>query len=202
MSNKTTFERWLDGADFAELGALEHEGRLHFPESLKKRNAKGELVEVPIVIRIPRQEERARARVEARKWCEKIGIDPEKDADHLDSFDTLCLCARAIRDVEPPHAQHMLAHDLVASYDTRSLLDAWDRINFYDRMLDPRPEEIDDATFERLVEAVRKAGNLRPLAAIAGSAHDRFVTRMASELSSLWTARSSAPSLATSTSDS
>src|SRR5262249_54320906 len=102
----------------------------------------------------------------------------------------------------PPHAQHMLAHDLVGAYDTRSLLDVWDRVNFYDQLIDPRPDELDDATFEKLVHAMRKAGNLRPLAGIAGSAQDSFVLRMAVELSSFLTARSSAPSPETSTSDS
>ena len=202
MTNLDAFHRWIDGAPFEEMQALEFEGRLHFPETLKRRDAKGKLVEVPITVRVPRQEERAKARVDARKWCEKIGLDPEKNADHLDSFDTLCLCARAIRDAEPPHAQHMLPQDLVGAYDTRSLLDVWDRVNFYDRLIDPRPDELDDATFEKLVHAMRRAGNLRPLAAIAGSAQDSFVVRMASELSSFLTARSSAPSPEISISDS
>ena len=202
MTNLEAFHRWIEGAAFEEMQALEFEGRLYFPETLKRRNAKGQLVEVAIMLRVPRQEERAKARVDARKWCEKLGLDPEKNPDHADSFDTLCLCARAIRDVEPPHAQHMMAHDLVGAYDTKVLLDVWDRLNFYDRLIDPRPEELDDATFEKLVHAVRKAGNLRPLAAIAGSAQDSFVLRMARDLSSSLTDRSSAPSRETSISDS
>lgn len=200
--NKEDFHRWIEGREFEELRALEFEGRLYFPETLKRRGAKGEFVEVPIVLRVPRQEERAKARVDARKWCEKIGLDPEKNPDHLDSFDTLCICARAIRDREPPHAQHMLPQDLVGTYDVRPLLEMWDRVNFYDRLLDPRPDELDDETFEKLVHQMRKAGNLRPLAAIGGYAQDTFVLRMASELSSFLTARSSAPSPETSTSDS
>lgn len=184
---------------FALLEAKEFDGRLHFPDALQVKQAEGGLKEIPVLVRVPRFDERARCRVEARKWCTEVGVDAEKDVHLLEHFDTFCLLARAIRDAKNPKEQHATAKDLVATYEVKSLLAVWDRVNHFDRLLDPRVHELDEAQFWQLVEQIARRRNLGPLVAIAGDAQDSFVTRMAVLLSSSRKASSSSPSNETST---
>ncbi|HEY4118662.1 MAG TPA: hypothetical protein VGM56_12445, partial [Byssovorax sp.] len=53
---------WLEGRTWEELEAIEHDGRLLFKDTLKKRDARGRVVEKAVRIRVPRQLERSRAR--------------------------------------------------------------------------------------------------------------------------------------------
>ena len=190
---------WLEGKTWEELEAIEHEGRLLFKDTLKKRDARGRVVEKPVRIRVPRQMERSRARTLARKWLAELGLDEEKDAHHFDAYETICLVACAVREDAAPHEQHMLHQDLAAQCDVKTILELWDRVNFYDKLSEPRLGEVDAATFHAVVRAIARKGNLSPLVAIAGDTQDAFVVRMAEALTSSPTFSASSPSPATST---
>jgi hypothetical protein len=190
---------WLEGRTWEELEAIEHDGRLLFKDTLKKRDARGRVVEKAVRIRVPRQLERSRARSLARKWIVELGLDEEKDAHHFDAYETICLVACAVREDAVPHEQHMLHQDLAASCDVKTILELWDRVNFYDKLSQPRLGEVDAATFKAVVAAIARKGNLSPLVAIAGDTQDAFVVRMAEELMSSPTFSASSRSPATST---
>lgn len=180
--NAEQFKRWLSGDDFAGLAAIEVDGRVHFPASLKKRDKTGKVVEEPVMLRVIRTEERAKARHEARKWLTELELDQDKDSDQLESLDMSCILARAIRSAKEPYEQHMTAKDLIRSYDTSTLSDIWDRHNELDRRMNPRPTVIDEATINAMIGALAKAGHLGPLAAIDGPAQDSLVLSMAKRL--------------------
>jgi hypothetical protein len=177
-----------------ELEVLEQDGRLYFADTIKKRDGKGRITEKPIRVRVPRQTERSRARVLARKWMAELGLDEEKDPHHFDAYETICLVACSVRDDAPPHDQHMLHQDFAAACDVKTILELWDRVNFYDKLTEPRLGEVDAETFKAVVHAIAKKGNLSPLVAIDGVTQDAFVVRMASELSSFLTSSASSPS--------
>ena len=197
--NGSTMLAWLEGKSWDELEAIEHEGRLYFKDTIKKRDGKGRIVEKPIRIRVPRQLERSRARTLARKWLAELGLDEEKDAHHFDAYETICLVASAVREEKPPHEQHMLHQDLANVCEVKTILELWDRVNFYDKLGEPRLGEVDADTFRAVVRAIAKKGNLSPLVAIDGATQDAFIVRMAEELSSSPTFSASSPSPATST---
>src|SRR5262245_30238211 len=113
---------WLDGKAWEELEALEFDGRLLFPDVLKVLSKDGTFREVPIMLRVPRADERLKARVEARKWCKKLELDPEKDAGQFDALETYCLVARSVRERKPPHEQHCTHEALVVTYDVQSIM--------------------------------------------------------------------------------
>jgi hypothetical protein len=172
----------LRGKSWAELEAIEAaDGRLLFADTIKRKRRDGTLEEVPIKLRVLRKDERRKARAEARKWAEKEALDPEKDAQLFDDLDTVCILARAIREVKEPHEQHMIAEQLEHAYDMRSLEELWSRYQVYEDLTDPRIHVQDDATFWAAVGACCKARNILPLTALGSLAQNACILRMAEE---------------------
>ena len=82
----------LIGKDWEGIEELEeHAGYLLFPSKIYKRNKKGGFDETPIMIRVPRQHELRKARVEARARANEEGLDPKLDADQIDDLENICL---------------------------------------------------------------------------------------------------------------
>lgn len=185
---------WLAGKSFEDLEAIEHEGRVLYPDAIKQRDHKGRVVERKIMVRVPRGVERAKARRDARAWLQEFGLDEAKDHVQFDALETYCCVARSLRDPTAPHAQLMPHQELMEAVDVRAVLELWERVNYYDRLSEVRVAELDESTFYAAVHAIAKKGNLSPLVAIDGATHDVFLTRMASELSSFLTRPASSPS--------
>jgi len=160
---------------WAELEALEFSGRLYFPDAIKRRGKTGGIEEIPICIRVPRKDEKRTARLEARTWTQKIDIDTEKDKDLFDDLDTLCILARAIREVTEPHEQHQQAEWLESHYDSGSLAQIWDRLQVYDQMLDPRTETLTEDQFWGTVLAIGRTRSGLPLTEYAPSLQRSFL---------------------------
>lgn len=188
------------GATFEELELVRHEsGRLLFPETLRRRNEKGLIIETKIRVWVPNPNDHVEARTEARGWfASKKVLDPDRDKSLFEDMEQACLLARAIRTGEAPHGQYCTAQEL-ATYEETTLQDIQERINVYKGMLEVRTAVIDDATFWRAVVAVARRKNLRPLADIVGHAQISCVVRMAQEACLSPTGLSYAQSFASST---
>lgn len=172
----------LRGKSWDELEAIEQaDGRLLFPDAIRRRSKDGKLVEEPVRLRLLRKDERRKARGEARKWAKEDGLDPDQEPALFEEMDNLCILARAIRSPTEPHEQHMLYQQLEKSYDGRSLQEVWDRYQIYEDMADPRTGVVDDKTFWAGVGAIAKAGNILPLAALGSLEQNEFIARMARE---------------------
>lgn len=196
---------WLRGKTLADLQAIEHGGRLLFPDVLRRARADGKWEEVPVMLRVPRPQERAAARVEAVELFRTRKLDRQADADLFDEFERMALLARCILERTPPHEQHALTDWLLGSggegkgYDQGTLWDAWQKIQAYQSMTSPQAEDMGVEDIVAAARGVARVGNLTPFAAIAGPAQDACVIGMARLLDAYLTDRSSGPSPETST---
>lgn len=153
----------LRAKTWEELECIEQGGRVLFPDVIRQRTSKGDLVEVPIVIRVLRGPERRKARQETRALAKKVEVDQELDPDLFDDIDTLCILARAIREKAPPHEQHYTPELLEQEYEWRSLKELYARYKVYEDRTDPGLEITDEKTMWKAIGAIARAGNILPL---------------------------------------
>jgi hypothetical protein len=169
----------LRGKTWEELEALEHQERVLFPDTIRVRDRRGEVREIAVTVRVLREPERRRARVEARKRAVAEGLDLDRDADQCGVLDRLHQLARAIRDPKPPHDQHATAEMLESSYDLSALDELWERYQVYEERQDPRLDITDEATMWAAIGAVAKAGNPLPLAGLVSRFQQSCIVFMA-----------------------
>lgn len=154
----------LRGKTWEELECLEQDGRVLFPEKIAFRDRKGDRREVDVLIRVLREPDRRKARVESRKRALAEGLDLDRDADQCQMLDRLHQLAFAIREAKEPHEQHATAEMLEANYDLASLDEVWERYQVYEDRVDPRLDVTNEATMWAVIGAVAKVGHPGPLA--------------------------------------
>ena len=198
----------LRGKTWEELDVIETGGpgggRVLFRDTIRKRRATAEgWTDVPVMLQVPRKDERRAARLEARRLAADLHVDPDKDPALFEDLDNICILARAIRDPKPNpsgvHDQHCDPLDLERTYDPPSLEAIWERLEAYSALLDPRvtldtPEKVWGA-----IAAINHSGSLLPLAAIAGREQPSFLLFMAARAIESPTAQRYFASLASST---
>jgi hypothetical protein len=213
----TAASDWLEGKDPADLDVIELGGRRLYPDTIRRRGTKGDaskVVEVPVRLRVPSTADKALARLDALRWArELVAQQGTKVAEQMtiavaesllgrtyfDELDTKCLLARCMFEADPPHDQYLLYGLLDSRHDHASLMEVWDRLNFYWDWEEPRTAEVDEGRFLAMVAAIDRVRNLSPLAGIAGSERVSFILSMASRLLPSPTGSSGAPSTASST---
>jgi hypothetical protein len=178
---------WLKGKTVEELGLIEHGGRILFPDKIRRLKTDGTFDDVEVRVRVPRTPELLQARSDAREFFRKRKMDPKEDADLFDQLDTMAILARALRDKTPPHDQfqpleYLLSTEPGKGFDTESLMDVWTRLEVYRKMIDPRVTAASEEDVIRTAFAIDRVQNISPLAAIAGSELDSFMTTMGSLL--------------------
>jgi hypothetical protein len=184
-------EAWrkLAARKWAELEAVEVEGRMLFEDRIRRRKKGGALEEVPIRVRVLRKDEARKAFFEAVKWAQDEGLLPadlagvanvrEKalDPKAFDDLETLCILARAIRDVAPPYDQHHTHKRLEAEYDMRSLEELWTKYKLYEDATDPRESIKTDAEFWAVAATIRSTGTIAPLTEFVSPEQNAFILR-------------------------
>lgn len=171
----------IEGKTWEEIEVIEHGDRLLFPDSIRRRSKSGAVEEIKIAVRVPRKDERRAARLEAREWAKKSGVDPEKDPGLFEDLDTLCILARAIREAAPPYEQHQKAEWLESHYDDGSLAQIWDRLQVYESMIDPRVDAPTEEKFWQCVLGIGRARNVLPLTEFAPRAQHSLILSMADQ---------------------
>jgi hypothetical protein len=176
----TPLER-LGKTSWEDLEAIEVGGRIVFPDVIKRRRSDGKLDEVPVCVRVPRKDERRRARSDAREWARREKIDPEKDPELFEDMDTVCILALCIRERDRPEEQHQTYEVLEKSYDARSLQQVWHRLQVYEDLIDPREVAVDTNAFWGLVLDVARRRDILPLTDTGGPEQHSCIVRMAEE---------------------
>lgn len=181
----------LRAKSWEELEAIEYEDRVLYPDALRLRTAKGDVREIKVMVQVLRKPERRRAFLEAVKIAQAAGVLPKEmpdfsnvraraiDEQLFDDLDTLCIMARAIRDVEPPHVQHKTPEMLEAEYDMRSIEELWSRYKVYEDRSDPRLEITDEKRMWKATHAIAKAGNILPLTGAESLSQNACIVFMA-----------------------
>lgn len=184
-SDNQTLIEFILNKNWEELETAEHAGYLLFPDEILKRKKDGTFERVPVMIRVPREHETRKARIEARTWAKDDGLDPELDPDLFDNMDTLCILAQAIRNTSPPHEPFEPdPKRLEKVYDRPSLDAIWAKLQGYREVLDPRPNSLTDEQTMAIIGAVAKARNTVPLAALGGRSQTNLIVTMANRLTS------------------
>lgn len=163
-----------------DLQAEEFAEYLLFPDELLKRKKDGTFERTPIMIRVPREHETRKARMDARAWAAKDGLDPVLDPDLFDNMDTMCTLSIAIRNTTAPfEAYEPDPKRLERVYD-RPCLDAiWAKLGAYRSILDPRPNALNDDETLAVIGVVAKTRNIAPLAALGGESQNSLIVTMA-----------------------
>lgn len=169
---------------WADLEVLEFQGHLLFPFQIVRYTATGrELINV--MLQVPREPVSRKARLQARAWAAKEGLDPVLDPDLFDNMDTMCILSLSIRNTTPPHEPwEPDPAVLEAKYDRPSLDAAWARIEALRMVIDPQEGVVDDDTFSMLIAMIAKKGNIDPLAVLDSSGLQSFIVRTAKLLQS------------------
>jgi len=176
---------------WSQLGVMEHDGALHLPATLKRRNGDGGLTEVPVAFRMLRNPHRIQARVRSRAWFAKFpelkayapdGVSRGPDYDLLDEMENYEILAFAIRDASPPFDQHVTnGEELFERYDNQSLAEAWGAYDAWVRMQHPGFGKFTGEELWRVIARVAKGADLTPLAAMPGVEQATLMLLMARE---------------------
>lgn len=185
---------WFKLKTSAELEAIEHGGRLLWPDVLKERTAGG-LKERPCMLRVPNVSERAQAYIYANEWvANKAKVDKKErpisraraqdilGEDAYDSLHTAMLMSFAIREFTPPHGQMWLPELIVDAVDAPALGDMFTRLDAYSCHEDFRLGDISREDFEVICNEIARTQSILPLAVFAGSVRERAIVRMVEEL--------------------
>lgn len=188
MASETARD-WLKGKTIEDLNVIEFGGRLLFPDKILKARKGGGFDEVPVMVRVPRMPETAKARAECVELCRKLKLDREKDADQFEELDLLCQLSYALRAKDEPHPQFMPVEELIGrldpktgestGFDVASLHDVWGRSDVYRKLIDPRIVNPSVEDVLTAADAMARTRNISPLPAIAGADVDSFVITMA-----------------------
>ena len=206
---------WLRGKTPEELHAIEHAGtdgripRVLYADVLRYRNAKGESCEVPVLFKIPTDEDLAAATAEAVKHvAEKIARVPKLTrAEAIDligptrfeNFDTAALVSICALDPKNPATRAYLLPLLLADFLPDSIADAYERIELLRRTWSIRASSLTEAQFWGLCAELARVKNISPLAGLAPALQGAFMVRLAEISLSYRTLRSSSGSSDSST---
>lgn len=186
----------LIGKPWGELEVLEHAGYLLFPDSIYKRGVNGKFDEVKVMLRLPRQHELRKARVQAREIARRDGLDLDRDRDLVGDIETMCILSMAVRNNTAPYEPMVPDPEtLEKGYDRPALMQLWAKLDELHRVVDPAPHTISEEEMFALIAAVAKERSIAPLAVYAADLQANFVITMACMLNPLLESKlSSAPS--------
>jgi hypothetical protein len=166
--------------NWESLGVQEHEGVLHLPASIKRRNSKGIVEEQPVALRNVTNAHRYKCRQLARSHAVEHGLDIDRDKDVVSEIENWAILTYAIREPEKPFDQHVATvKDLTTTYDTQSLVELWGRYNIWVDMLDPRFGEMSNEQIWLAIARIHAEKNPSFLASFGGTAQITIITCMA-----------------------
>jgi hypothetical protein len=173
----------LLGKDWGELEILEHAGYLLFPAEIAKRKADGTFEQINIRLKVPREPEKRKARLEAREISKAEGLDPELDKDLIEDLEVICTVCEATRNNTKPYERwEPYPRALEKSYDRSSIIQLYDKLDAITDAIDPRAKDISEAEMLVLLGAIAKERSILPLLVYGQDAQNSFITTMAALL--------------------
>jgi hypothetical protein len=162
-----------------QLGVEEHAGVLHLPASIKRRNKAGGVDEVKIMLRNLTNQNRHKARTDARAYGLRLSLDLDRDKDLLEQLENYAMLSFAIRDPKT-YIQHVPnLETLLGLYETQSLTEVWGRYLVWVEMLDPRYGELDAEQLWQVIVRIAKEKSVSPLVQLVGPEQHSCIVAMA-----------------------
>jgi hypothetical protein len=179
-----------------ELEAIEHFDRVLFPHTIVRYRGTGAREMIPVYLRVPRENEVRKARMQARRWAEEDGLNVALDPDLFDNLDTMCILSIAIRNNSEPYEPWEPDPRILESrYDRPSLDATWAKLEALRQVINPRvDEDLDRDSYIALVSLIAKKAEIDPLAGLGSDGQTNFIVRMAKDLMSFQTSKSSSDS--------
>jgi hypothetical protein len=172
--------------DWADLETVEFAHHLLFPDVLRRRGSDGKWIEEKVMLRVPRDKDLRKCRVEARAWAQSEGIDEKRDRDLFVNLENMCILALCIRNTTPPHEpMHPDAELLEEHFDKVCLQQMWEKIERLNDVLNPAPNQLSSPEIVTLIVAIAKSRHLGPLVVYGPGAQTSFVVSMADLLLNL-----------------
>lgn len=208
---------WVRGRTPDELGAIEVMDRdaviptTLFPEALRYRDARGKVVEVPVLLKVPYEDDLGQATKDAVQFVAQLHkgkkVETPDQARELvgvtrfENLDTAAVVALCARSVKPPHGREYLLPVLVRSFPPTTIQACFDRIAILRRLWDPNVAQLTEKQFWAFASEVARVRNLSPLAVLVPALQSAFIARLAVELMASRTSKPSSGSSASSTVD-
>jgi len=149
--------------DFTSLGIVEDDGDLYLPTELRRRNKTGGVDSEPVLLRMPTNHQRYRARRDAETYArEQFGFTVEHHAKQIDEIENYALLAYAIRDSKTRGQLEPDLGSLIARFSDATLTECWARLNVWTDVCDPRFGEMPAEKVWQVIAGLA-AGNLLPL---------------------------------------
>ena len=169
--------------DWSDLGVLENQGFLFFPDTIDRRRKDGGVETVPVTLRVPvENRHRVQARVRARAKALELDLDIDRDEDMVSQLENYEILAFCVRDAAPPHDQHRAnAEELWKEYPQASMGKLWTRLNMLNDTVDSRFGDLTAEECWKLAVRIAAQGEASPLADIAGFAQGSCITFLARE---------------------
>ena len=190
----------LFGKTWGELEVLENDGYLLFPEKLYRRSLGGKFEAEDVLIRIPREPEQRKARIDARALALEEGLDLDRDADLVENLETTCLMTLCIRNANVGKGADgkefyepwiLDPRQLEKRYDQSSLTQLFAKIESLALVVDPRPNSIGNMELLTLISAISKERNIAPLHVFGPGVQNSCIVSMADLCLRLLASRSS-----------
>lgn len=173
----------LMGRSWKDCEVAEHAGYLLFPEKIHKRTKGGEFESVDVMLRVPRDSDRRKARRDARAWAAREQMDETADAQLYSNMEVMCTLTYVIRSTTAPFEPHEPDPEILeAAYDLTSLVQIWAKVDLLSDILDPAPEKISGNEMFAVIAAMASSRDIGPLVAFGSAAQASLIVTMAGQL--------------------
>lgn len=187
---------WFRGKTPAELRAIEvlAEGsrvpRALFPDVLRYRNARGESCEIPILFKLPNDDDFEQA---TRDACEHVAkkhgvkdrkITPNEARElvgpvRFENYDTAAVISLCALEPKPPHPRAFLLWLLLLDIGPDGIADAFDRLNLLRAAWSVRASTMSEGQFWGVCAEIARVRNISPLAGCAPGLQSAIAVQMA-----------------------
>jgi len=172
------------------LEAQEYQGRLLYPGKLARKKKDGTFEYIDIMLRVPREPELRKARVDARKSAIASGLDLDRDKDLVEDLENIHILSYCIRSSRPPSTSQgpgfeqwvMSPQELEETYDRQSIMSLWQQLNSISESMSPSEDNISESQFIFMLSAMTKERSIHPLAVYGPDAQRSFILTMADRL--------------------
>lgn len=178
--------------DWSSLEAIEANGELLFKETIARKRSDGTWEHIPVLLKVLRENERRKCRVVARSWAEEENIDPTIDESYFENMDAIVQLSKALIDPNDPNfgPYEPFYKELEKRFDHPVLTAMWAKMDAYSKVIDPRPQDLEESEFIAMVASIAESRSIVPLVAFGGALQDKFVITMAERLAKLQISKS------------
>lgn len=197
MKLSANLQAWLEGKTLEDFQAIEHGPRLLFPDAIARRDAKGALVEDPVLIRVPGADDVLAGRFDAIAYVNKVAkkngrlkedlrtLQEARDAvglDHFENLENAAIVVRCLHEIKPPHNLAFTLEMLRATYLPQAISSVFQRMEVLNQMLAIDLDDLTEEQFWGAVEVIGRKQSIAPLGVMRGNIHAVFLVRACLEL--------------------